>query len=436
MPEETTRIRDLHCAYYARFLRERNADLNGRRQREAALEIEADIDNVRAAWSWAVEHARLNDIDQAAHALVMFCQIQSRFVEAIDAFEKAVPVLDNGDPRAEITIAKVLCCLGTMYVRRGAPEPAKAALERSWQLYAKPAVLPALGEGFDPRVVLGYVYLFLGSNLAGVEQLVREALQDHLLREDQVNLAVAYLVLAMIERVQGQYEEARQYAQQAYANTMITGDEYRGSYCLHEWAALSQLLGDTADARQRLHASYAIQKDFGDPKGMADILADLGQIALLEGDNAEARRSYEQARSMYYELGDTVGLAAALEGMGNSARAAGQYSEAQRYLCEALQGIHDRMLQRVPSIYVGIGELFLQTGRQARGVELLAFALRHPASDRDTKVRAQRVLNLYEATTEAVQQTSSEVDFNVVTTTLLDELKLLHFSDTRQDEHG
>jgi predicted ATPase len=40
-PAETLRIRNLHAAYYARFLDERNTDLNGGRQQEACLEIEA-----------------------------------------------------------------------------------------------------------------------------------------------------------------------------------------------------------------------------------------------------------------------------------------------------------------------------------------------------------------------------------------------------------
>ena len=60
-PDEMLRIHNLHTTYYARFLDERNNDLNGGRQRDASLEIEAEIDNIRAAWSWAVERP----LDQA-----------------------------------------------------------------------------------------------------------------------------------------------------------------------------------------------------------------------------------------------------------------------------------------------------------------------------------------------------------------------------------
>ena len=184
----------------------------------------------------------------------------------------------------------------------------------------------------------------------------------------------------------------------------------------------SQLLGDTDDAKQRLQAGYAIQKGFGDPRGMAVTLANLGRIALLEGENAEARRCYEQARTICHDLGDDVNLPIALEGMGNSARAMGHYGEARRYLREALQLSSQHMVSLTPLIFVGIGELFLQTGKRARGIELLALALRHPASEQDTKERAQRLLNQYQVTAEAAQQVSTNLDFNAVTTALLDEL--------------
>jgi DNA-binding CsgD family transcriptional regulator len=108
--------------------------------------------------------------------------------------------------------------------------------------------------------------------------------------------------------------------------------------------------------------------------------------------------------------------------MGNSARAMGHYGEARRYFREALQIASDRMLSRIPSIFVGIGELFLETGKRAPGIKLLALALLHPAGDQDTKDRAQRLHNRYEAATEVAQPVSTAADFGAVISALLDEL--------------
>ena len=117
-------------------------------------------------------------------------------------------------------------------------------------------------------------------------------------------------------------------------------------------------------------------------------------------------------------------MAAALEGMGNSASAMGHYGEARRYLREALQLSSQFVRSVTPSIYVGVGELFLQTGLRARGIELLALALHHPLGDQETKDRAQRLLTRYPAADEAAQHTSTNVDFDAITSALLDELQI------------
>src|SRR5262249_50622701 len=122
-----------------------------------------------------------------------------------------------------------------------------------------------------------------------------------------------------------------------------------------------------------------------------------------------------------HDLGDKTGLAGSLEGMGNNAREMGHYEEARRYLREALQYASDPMVSVTPSIYIGIGELFLQMGRRARAMELLALALHHPLGDHQTKERAQRLLIRFHA--EAAQQSSPEADYEAVTTALLDELQ-------------
>ena len=197
--------------------------MNGGRQQEACLEIEAEIDNVRAACSWMIKHSRVEAIDQSLYPLFQFYAMQNRSLEGILAFERAVHALDNGDPRTEISLARVLCGFGFMCIRRGAFEQGKAALERSRLLYSQHGVLPEPGRGIDPRIPLGYAYVYGNVNVNIAEQLARDAFRDHTLREDRYNLARACFVLAMVARILGKYEEARQYAKQGYACTVRTG---------------------------------------------------------------------------------------------------------------------------------------------------------------------------------------------------------------------
>ncbi|MBI1256408.1 MAG: tetratricopeptide repeat protein [Chloroflexi bacterium] len=421
MPEEAIRVREQHAAYYMNYLHERNNDLNGGRQRDASLEIEAELDNIRSAWSWTVEHSKIEIIEQAQHPFFLFHVFQSRSREGIGAFERAAQMLDNGNSQLEIILGRVLCSLGWLCVRGGEYEQALPVLERSSIIQSRHAVLAPPGAESDPRLMLAYVYIIRDRNLNTAEQLARDMLREHTQRQDFFSLAAAYDKLAMIAWVRGQYEQAREYARQAYASTVTTGDAFYGAYCLQEWSDASRLLGDMADARRRLQAAYDIQKEFGDRRGMTGTLFRLGRIIFLEGNYAEARHCYEQAQTICHDLGDNIGLIVALEGMGNCNLMPGHYWEARRYLREALQMTTIRMQPRVLSIFVGIGELFLQTGQSERGIELLVFTLHHPASDQDTKDRAQKFLSRYP--TAAAAQPIIQAEIETITRVLLDELQ-------------
>lgn len=85
----TATVCDVHCIYYSNFLYEQESNLKGQRQLEALDEIEADFDNVGAAWQWAVEHKRVNAIDRALNSLRMFCEWRSRFQEGEALFRQA-----------------------------------------------------------------------------------------------------------------------------------------------------------------------------------------------------------------------------------------------------------------------------------------------------------------------------------------------------------
>ncbi len=259
-PEEAKRFHDLHADYYAHFLHEREQDINGGRQREVALEIEPEIDNIRAAWSsWAVEDSRIEAIDQSEYMLAEFYAFQSRLLEGANAFEKAARMLDNGDPRTEICLAQVLYSLGWMCNNGGAFEKAQVAFERSWLLYSRQGLLPALGRRRDPRIMLGFIYFRLGK-FSEAETLGQDAFRDHTLREDRLNLASVCYLLANVARLQGQYEAARNYVRQGSA--------------------------------------AATTNEFGEPIAVGTMLFSLGQIAL---DQETMPRLYA-ALSRYEQL--------------------------------------------------------------------------------------------------------------------------------------
>jgi DNA-binding SARP family transcriptional activator/predicted ATPase len=71
--------RDIHSHYYLSLLCQRGDDLKGHRQYEAMKEIEADFENVRAAWSWAVQKNGGAIINLSLDSLFLFCSMRGFF---------------------------------------------------------------------------------------------------------------------------------------------------------------------------------------------------------------------------------------------------------------------------------------------------------------------------------------------------------------------
>jgi tetratricopeptide (TPR) repeat protein len=83
------KVQDAHMYYYLAALHEREADLKGHRQIEALDEIEADFENVQAAWERAVQERTYKMIDRAVMSLALFCDMRTHWTRGYEVFDIA-----------------------------------------------------------------------------------------------------------------------------------------------------------------------------------------------------------------------------------------------------------------------------------------------------------------------------------------------------------
>ena len=393
-PEEPAEIHDLHCAYYSNFLASRRAGILAGRQREVVVELRADLDNLRAAWQWAVDRAKVPEIHKSVATLDLFFQMQSRYLEGANAFEKAVQSLDRVEPSElrDKTLGEILGCQGWCRIRVGQFQRAKALFEQSQVIFQTLNIQHPPGAGTDPLVGLGTLANIQGNYVVAV-QLGEAARQQNEASGDRQNLVVAYYVLANAALAQGQYQAAQHHAQQAYTIAQAINDRWMAAYLVSDLGRVAQALGDYDQARQYYQTAYDLRYEFDDPEGMAVALNHLGEIARLQNDYQMAENLHRQSLAIYRDISDKGGLAAALNGLGQIACAQDDYQAAQHHLQEALQ--ITTQIQFMPltlAILASVGKLLLRTHRLALGVEVLTFIQHHPACDHETEVRAQQLL--------------------------------------------
>ena len=92
---EMEAAQDAHCLYYLGFLSEREADIKGRRQLPALDEIEADFENVRAAWDWALTRKFYDALNQTPESLLWFCSMRGYIQAGVDLFRRAETQIDS-----------------------------------------------------------------------------------------------------------------------------------------------------------------------------------------------------------------------------------------------------------------------------------------------------------------------------------------------------
>jgi DNA-binding CsgD family transcriptional regulator len=370
-------------------------ELLGGQQMVAAQEIETELENVRAAWTWAVDHSKIQAIKNAVQALDTFFQFQSRYKEGLEAMRRAAASLEKIKPSQarDLTLAEVLVCQGWLSIRLGDFTGAQTSLQASQDLFTRFELPFPPGLGTDPQIPLSLLAALQGDYNQAVK-LGDQALKACIADKELNNLPVIHYVLASAWSSMGDYTQANHHARLACQIVSEAHNRWMLAYCLNAWGGIELKLGNYDQAKDNYLASYEIRKDFADPEGMAVALNHLGVIELRRENFNQSRQLFERSLALYEKLDDVGGLATTINGLAFASTGLGEYSRANREFHRALQlasGI--QYISLTIWVLIGIGNLFCKTGRIVRGLDLLRLANHHPASEREAVERSQEFID-------------------------------------------
>lgn len=102
---------------------------------------------------------------------------------------------------------------------------------------------------------------------------------------------------------------------------------------------------------------------------------------------------YRSSLAIARDIGDQITMATALNGLGKLACSTGDYVAAGLHFAEGLRLIAEaRFMRLFLDLLASAGDLLLKMGRPAEAAEPLALVYAHPASDHETRTRAQQLL--------------------------------------------
>jgi len=327
-----------HANYYIQFLHQRRQDVAGGRQREALLEIKEELDNIRVAWLWAVVTVDADALQKGSEPLGLYYMYLGGYLEGLTLFSQATEVL-QAQPQSEATDLALLGTLmyqGWYHLRFGRLEGTEACMVQSQAIYRRLNIPPLPGNITDPNAPLSFVALTRGDYGTAV-QYAEQVRQVGEAQQHSINRQFAYHLLAEANLGLGEYETAQKFAQQAYAQSLMSGDRWFMAYILNNMGQIAVALGDNRMGKTHFQSSYEIRQAFDDPEGMALALINLGNLAIKEQAFAEAKERYQRSRTIYQDINDKGGLAAANWGSGIVSYEQGDYLLSQDYFRQALQ---------------------------------------------------------------------------------------------------
>jgi predicted ATPase/DNA-binding SARP family transcriptional activator len=328
-----------HSRFYLDTLRQHTAALHGETPRAAQVHLRPDLDNVRQAWKWAVEHDDWRAIGASLTSLAIFYLLSGLFAEGEQACEHAVQrcaaslnrlpapdrvelqrlhanllvewadflnrqlKLDRLIPIAQEAIrqaalvedaaceARGCLLLALAHITQGDNQTALPLLERGLQR-VRDGNLPAV-EGLLLRHI-GNVWRQRG-DLSQEASYLQQALHVQRACHNRAEEQTVLIWLGTNRYRLHDYEVGLGFLQEADRLNAAVGDAWRASKIEHNRGLIEAALGSYLSARERFAHVHQVNVELGDRWQAANALAHLaaanGKLGKYDDAVAQAREA-------------------------------------------------------------------------------------------------------------------------------------------------
>ncbi|MBN2378796.1 tetratricopeptide repeat protein [candidate division WOR-3 bacterium] len=425
-PKEFSHSGEQHGIYYAELLTGLEVELSDKRKQTLEV-LSNEIDNIRAAWDWALEEGREQEIAKALKSVYTlhssrgwFKDGETLFSRSVEKLARAAGIKDKLKQKGSLTIGRLLLYQGWFNVCRGDYAKAKDLISASLEVFRR------LGEcSYESHALnrLGSVTLF-GGDFEGARKMQEESLEAGKRAGSAIRQAHATMSLGNIARKSGDYKAAWDYYQETLELFDKGGSRLGRAVCLGNLGIVAYRTGRLEESKRLNEESIEICREFDDRRMVAEGLSDLAGVYRKLGDIDKARELFNESIEMNREMGVRSATAIALSSLATLEMEAGNLEEAVRMTAEvaiygkelgrplmtagsytklgriavkkkdyedarnkyreALRLVTD--LKVVPdtlSLLTAIAELYARTGQVQKAIELIGFVLENPVTSPD-----------------------------------------------------
>lgn len=379
-----------HCEYYLKLLQEHETSLKDASQQEVIRQLTDEIDNIRAAWAWAIQYKKYAELDQAGRGFGWYYEITGLYREGIEQLGSLVQAL-QAEPQGD----KWHRVLGLMLVHQALLHFRVGEFSRARNLYAQSIrILRPIGD----QILLadGLIYLGILLHLMGEYEQARSSVEEGLFfaKESNARWYEAYAIynLGYIDSLMGRYEEGYEQMLVGLGIWRSLGDPHYIALGLNFLVPTLNRLGRCEEAKSFMRESIALCEQSKNLWGLGTAYRYFGLACLAGGQFTEAQTHIRKSLEIYGEFVVGYDIARSLAYMGDVAVMLGDLTAAKKDYLEALRiSIEEKVIPIALDALLGLGDLQAQLGKTEDALVLCYHILNHPASEDDTKSRVEKL---------------------------------------------
>jgi predicted ATPase len=373
------KVRERHSAYFCNYLKEREVDWLGARQKEVASEMQDEIENIQRAWRWAANQGNVSLLSQGLNSLCRYYYWEGRITDgqkacrsAGERLSKSIAEGQTDDPQgltfwsnliiweagfiSEIEQKEKLLAFSQRLLDRVAKTgwdtrreqaslylgEAYAVGDKDYEEAIRFAILGLelyreLGDRWGEAECLGFVggkYNFQGA-FDRAQDLLRESLEIRMQLEDTQRIAETTINLGLVAQHQGRYQEAESLHQQGLRLYKQLGTQFYESLGLIALSFTQSWAGNFFAARETAKLSSELERDLGNVSNLWNHIA-LTLATIHLGRYNETMAMATEGLEIAKQRGHLTEKGFALMFLGNIAFVDGDLAKAVDYLLKSV----------------------------------------------------------------------------------------------------
>ncbi|MEK6256717.1 MAG: hypothetical protein N2C13_05300, partial [Chloroflexota bacterium] len=294
-------VRAAHAAYYVEFMQAAWGQIVSNKQPEALEAMERDIENVRFAWRYVLEHKEYENINHFINPWWFIHEVQGWYLAGETMFREAELSLggDDSSEIAQVVLAKLKGTQGWYLSLLGRPDEGVGFAQAGIEMLKK---VGRFDEGMIP--VNGYAICNFFTNHADKAlEASLEGLETATANNDDWWLSLSRSWVGSAALAQGRYEDAVELAKPVFEDTEKTGNYWCLTWPGQVLGGIARAQGNLEEAKDRYTRVLTAITKIGFKRGIQYIYNQLGDVALLAEDAQVAQENFMLSLKVSDEIG-------------------------------------------------------------------------------------------------------------------------------------